>query len=162
MHCCVSRIQALQSQGTWELVPPPHHRSVAGCKWVYKVNKDANGSISRYKARLVAKGYNQREGIDYLETFSPVVKYPTIQLMLSVALYYGWDVTYLDVSNAFLHGSLMKLYTCLNHKALLIPIVLTMCVNFGRLYTASNNSTCTVCHSLLFSYIPWFLLECYR
>ena len=65
-------INALLKNNTWVLVPPSPHQNKVGCKWVYCIKQNSDGSIERYKARLVAKGFHQQPGIDYDETFSPV------------------------------------------------------------------------------------------
>jgi histone deacetylase 1/2 len=88
------------------LVPKPKGKNVIGSRWVYKLKRKADVTVDRYKARLVAKGNRQRYGIDYEDTFSPVVKAATIQLILSLAISKDWCLRQLDVQNAFLHGVL--------------------------------------------------------
>jgi hypothetical protein len=73
-------------QTTHGLVPPRKGINIIDCKWVYKIKRRPDGSIDRYKARLVAKGFKQCYGIDYEDTFSPVVKATTICLIISIAV----------------------------------------------------------------------------
>ncbi|CAL2257777.1 unnamed protein product [Prunus armeniaca] len=99
---------ALMKNHTWSLVPATSRMNIVGCKWVFKVKQKADGSVDRYKACLVAKGFNQKEGFDYDETFSPVVKPATIHTILSLAVSYNWSLQQLDVRNAFLNGYLQE------------------------------------------------------
>jgi Reverse transcriptase (RNA-dependent DNA polymerase) len=84
-------ITALACNNTWTLVPSSPSQHVVGCKWVYRKRK-VDGSVERYKTRLVAKGYSQEEGVDYFETFSPVVRPSTICIVLTLALSKGWTL----------------------------------------------------------------------
>lgn len=103
-----AELQALASNQTWTLTDLLKGKTLIGWKWVFKIKYKVDGSIERYKARLVAKGYTQTEGIDYLDTFSPVAKMTTVRLILSLASIQGWFLKQLDVNNAFLHGELLE------------------------------------------------------
>ncbi|GKC46050.1 tryptophan aminotransferase-related protein 3-like protein [Tanacetum coccineum] len=99
---------ALMKNGTWSLVPRASNTNVVDGKWVYRLKRDKNGAITRYKARFVAKGFRQQPGIDFHETFSPVVKSTTIRAVLSLAVTNDWPLRQLDIQNAFLHGNLKE------------------------------------------------------
>lgn len=95
---------ALIGNGTWSLVPPQPNHNVVDCKWVYRIKQKSDGTVDHYKARLVAKGFHQQAGIDYEDTFSPVVKPTTGRTVHSIAICNNWEIRQLDVQNAFLHG----------------------------------------------------------
>jgi hypothetical protein len=79
-----------------------------GCKWVYKVKRNVDGSVSHYKATLIAKSFHQQVGLDYDETFSPVIKPTTVRIILTLAAHFNWPLRQLDISNAFLHSFLKE------------------------------------------------------
>jgi histone deacetylase 1/2 len=98
--------KALIDNKTWHLVPYKSCINLIDCKWVCRIKRKSDGTIDRYKARLVAKGFKQRYGIDYEDTFSPVVKVATIRLVQAISVSKGWSLRKLDVKNVFLHGVL--------------------------------------------------------
>ena len=100
--------QALQTTRTWYLVPSSPSQNMVGCKWIFRIKRKPDGSVDRYKAHLVAKGFHQQEGIDFKETFSLVAKPVTIRILLTLAVQFDWFLNQLDVSNAFLHGTLKE------------------------------------------------------
>ena len=75
-----------------------------GSRWIYKVKHAADGSVEKYKIRFVAKGFSQKEGIDYEETFAPIARYSSIQIIISLVVEMGWRVHQMDVKTAFLNG----------------------------------------------------------
>ena len=90
----------------WELVALPKGHKAVGSKWVFKTKRDSLGQIERHKARLVAKGFNQKEGIDYNETFSPISKKDSLRIILALVAHYDLELHQKDVKTAFLNGSL--------------------------------------------------------
>ncbi|KAH9769757.1 retrovirus-related pol polyprotein from transposon RE2 [Citrus sinensis] len=99
---------ALIKNNTWTLVPRQVDQHVVGNKWVYRIKYNTNGSVAKYKARLVAKGFQQVAGVNYFETFSPVVKSTTVRVILSLAVMNQWRIRQVDVNNAFLNGELTE------------------------------------------------------
>ena len=99
---------SLLENQTLDLVPLPSRKILVICRWVYITKSTADGQISRYKSRLVSKGFQQVHGIDYDETFTPVVKMDSIRLALAIAAAKGWEFHKMDVKNSFLHRDLSK------------------------------------------------------
>lgn len=98
-------LESFKKNDAWELVDKPRDSTIVQCKWVFKKKYDSVGNV-RYRARLVAKGFSQKAGIDYHETFSPVLRHTTLRLLFSLAVKLGLDIRHLDVTTAFLNGFL--------------------------------------------------------
>ncbi|RVX08747.1 Retrovirus-related Pol polyprotein from transposon RE1 [Vitis vinifera] len=105
-NAMLAEICALEDNHTWKLVDLPQGKKVVGCKWVFAVKVNPDGSVVRLKARLVARGYAQTYGVDYSDTFSPVAKLNSVRLFISIAASQQWMIHQLDIKNAFLHGDL--------------------------------------------------------
>lgn len=93
---------------TWSLVPRTPEMHVLGNQWIYRYKLKADGMVKSHRARLVAHGNKQEEGIDYLETYSPVVRTTTVRTVLHLATIMKWEVKQMDIKNAFMHGDLLE------------------------------------------------------
>lgn len=96
-------MQSLYQNQVWTLANKPKNRSVIDNRWIFRVKQNVNGAVERYKARLVARGFSQQHGIDYEETFSPVVKFSSIRAILSIAAADKLNLKQFDVKTAFLY-----------------------------------------------------------
>ena len=111
-NAMMEEYRALIDNGTWSLVPKPPGANVVSGKWIYKHKFHSDGSLARHKARWVVRGFSQQPGLDFEETFSPVVKTSTIHVVLSLATSRCWPIHQLDVKNTFLHGTLDEIVYC--------------------------------------------------
>ena len=134
VQAMTEEINSLRESKTWELVRLPDGRQAIECKWVFKTKYLPNGNIDKFKARLVAKGYTQKVGIDYSETFSPVVKFETVRIVMAISAADDLEIIQFDIKTAFLNGDIAELlymaqpegfvdsahpdYVCLLRKAL--------------------------------------------
>ena len=106
MEAMKDELESMEKNKVWNLVNLPPNRKTIGCKWVLKIKQKADGTPEKFKARLVAKGYTQKEGIDYEETFSPVVRFASIRLLLAIVAHMDLELYQMDVKTAFLNGEL--------------------------------------------------------
>lgn len=101
-------MKSLRENNTWTMTELPPGRKTIKSKWVFKTKRNDIGEIVRYKARLVAKGYTQRAGIDYTETYAPVVRYTSIRFLTALAVQRGLKIHQMDAITAFLQGDLSE------------------------------------------------------
>lgn len=100
--------EALTKKGVLSLVDLPEGKKPIKCKWVFKQKVNAAGELERFRARLVAKGFSQKYGVDYFETFSPVISYPALRLLIALSVELDLNITHLDVTAAFLNCDLKE------------------------------------------------------
>ena len=101
-------IQSLSKNVTWKLVKKPDDCKPIGCKWVFTIKRDQCGNLEKFKARLVALGCSQIPGVNYSETFSPVVKRKVIRLMTALMVENDWDCHHIDVETAYLNSPIKE------------------------------------------------------
>jgi len=106
MRAMKEEFDSLIKNGTWVLTNLPPERSVIKSRWVYKLKRGSENEIQRFKARFVAKGFSQKPGIDFDETYAPVVKYDSLRTILAIAAAEDLEISQLDVKTAFLYGKL--------------------------------------------------------
>jgi len=107
-HAIQAELAQLRQKGTWKLMEKPMNTVPISKKWVLTKKHDKEGNVIKYKARLVACGFTQRPGLDYDETFSPVVHFETIRALLAMVAGKKLKVRQLDVKGAYLNGILTQ------------------------------------------------------
>jgi len=101
-------LDSMRAHHVWDWVPAPTDGSGGqrpiGCKWVFALKYDKDGKVTRFKARLVAQGFAQREGVDYGETYAPVLHYKSLRVILAIVAHQGYELLQMDVPTAFLNA----------------------------------------------------------
>ena len=104
-------ISNLENHETFEVVDReklPTGYTPIGCKWVFKVKLNPNRTVERYKARLVAQGFTQKYGIDYEETYAPVMQMTSFRWMMSLGVLESLEIDMMDITGAYLNGTLKE------------------------------------------------------
>jgi len=97
-------INSLISNDVWDVVDRPKFDNIVGTKWVFGEKRDSDGEIERFKARLVAQGFSQIPGVDYTNTYSPVVTTRAWRILLALSAENGWEINHIDVKTAYLNA----------------------------------------------------------
>lgn len=106
IECAIEEVKAHLENGTWKVVRLPKGKRAIGSRWVFKIKRNADGSVDRYKGRIVAKGYSQREGVDYTETFAPTARFGALRAVIALAAIEDMELESIDIATAFLNGEI--------------------------------------------------------
>ena len=104
MQAMIEEYQSLINNDVWDVVPIPKGNSIVSSKWIFKTKHSTYGTIKKFKERFVAWGFSQKEGIDYKETFAPILSYNSIITILSLEAKMKWNLHEMDVKITFLTG----------------------------------------------------------
>jgi hypothetical protein len=121
-------LDQIKKNQTWELVPRPKYKNVIGPKWIFKKKLNENGEIIKNKAILVCKGYYQVVGIDFEETFGPVVRLEAIRMFLAFACFRNFKIYQIDVKSAFLNGTIEEQVYVEQPEGFMLSEKLGLCV----------------------------------
>jgi len=100
------KIDTLEKARTWTTVLCPSGKNIVGSKWVFHIKRNSDGTIKKYKARLIARGFTQKLGVDYFDTFSPVVRLTSFRTILAITARNDWEIHTFNFNGAYLNGEL--------------------------------------------------------
>ena len=114
-------VESILQNHMWELVDLPPGSKPLGYKWIFKKKMKADGSIDKYKAILVVKGYNQKEGLEYFDTYSPVKRISSIRMLIVITAIHNLEIHQMDVKTTFLNGDLDEEIYMEQPKGFIVP-----------------------------------------
>ena len=110
---CEAKYDILMGYHTWKLIKKLPSGNIVRCWWTFRVKRDNLGAVNKFKARLIAQGFSQVKGLDYSETFSPIIKFTTIRLMIALACRYNLELHHINIKGTYLNGKLEDdIYMC--------------------------------------------------
>jgi len=105
---CEDEIRNFQQMGVYNVVLQPKGHKVVGSKWVLHIKCGPDGQVQKYKACIVTQGFTQVKGLDYNQTFTPVIKLSTFHAILAIAIQQNLTIHQMDVKAAYLNGKLKE------------------------------------------------------
>jgi hypothetical protein len=105
---CAEELDIFRQMKLYEIVDKPTNRKVVDSKWVFQLKRGPDGEIEKHKARVVAKGFTQIKGLDYDETFAPIVKFTSICILLAITAHNDLEIHQIDIKTAFLNGEIKE------------------------------------------------------